>query len=249
MSTLPINFASLQTPAFKGKTVQNENGVPYYKSNEGLKTGAFLSLLAGGNFLSGLRYRNPDNIKKEIGAYKKLIEDDRKNVDSILGEMNISNERREFYNKIFNKTEKVFENYEERLKRRAKIAIPAALAAIACTLGVGALIDRVRNKKAEQSANKMANAQSYDELMQNKDLKFDETGTIYHHSKTGKILGILLGAGCGIVNYLLSTGTLKKIRMSNVGIFGLGGLIVGSIYDGNVNKKSKNVSRNISQIA
>ena len=250
MSTSSVNSFSVQPVVFKGKAVTSESGIPYYKSNEGIKAGVLLSIPAAANFLSDLKYKNPQNVEKFVDIYKKTINGISKEVDSLAGVKNISKER-DAYNKIINELKIGFDNCEAKLVRAGKIALPATLAAVVCTVGTGALIDCARNKKAEQSANKMVNAQSYDELMQNKDLRFDETGVVYHHSKTGKGLGTLLGVGCGLVNYLLKHGMTKnaKTALLSTVTFGLGGLIVGSIYDGNVNKKSKDVSRSISQIA
>ena len=252
MSSLSINSFCSQTPAFRGKTVSNGSEMPYYKSDEGLKTGAILSIPAAANFLYGLRYKKPEVVKKEVNIYTKFLESGKQGVDAILKDNNVPNEIKELYGKIFNNFETNIENYKKQIAKKGKIAIPAALAAVACTMGTGALIDHVRNVKAEETSKQIVNAQSHGDLVQNENIQVDEKGAIYHHSKTGKGLGTLLGAGCGIVNYFLNKGLPQNAKSSlfiNSVLFALGGLIVGSIYDKNVNKKSKAISREYMQIA
>jgi len=223
-----------------------KSDVPYYKSNLGVTTGALLSIPAAIDFLPDLKLRNSDNFEKTILKYEKDLENGKNDIDKIIADKEIP----EFYKNFLKKYKTTLPDaqaYRKICERRSKIAIPATLIATGCTIGGGALVDAVRNKKARETAEKVAYVQNEGAAVNIRNASVAQSGMPYHRSAAGKALGPLLGAACGALSAYLNGGTAKnKINLIfRIIGFTAGGFATGSIYDNIVNKRAERVANNI----
>ena len=131
--------------------------------------------------------------------------------------------------------------YNSILKKRA---IPCAIAAAGLTLGCGVLVDYLRNKKAQESAEFVKQVGTKKAIMEGDNLALSNKGRAYYESNQGKKYGLGLGALCGIIHYAM--GASKHNTNGGIGVllisaieWGLGGLLMGAIADHNTNNDAR----------
>ena len=224
---------------FDGKKDLADNGVPYYKSDFGIKGAAILCIPAAADFLPDIRLKNADHFEKTVNESLKEIEDGKASLDKLAGNKTFKGKFDDFLLR-YKKSLPDAEGVRKIWTRRCKIAIPATIAATGCTLGCGALIDTFRNKKAEQTAKQIA-FEKNNGIIPTVQNSAAESEISYHKSKTGRQLGPILGAVCGVFSAFLNGGIAKSaVNMGGrVFLFGLGGLLAGSIYDRVTNLRAK----------
>ena len=222
MSLSVNNGPYTQQPAFRGKFERTEQGNPYYKTNAGTVAGGVMAGVAALPWLSKLGFKETpalDNdakaIMKESGMEDMFKKFGMKDIDEALKEGNKNG---------------------MRLK---KFAIPFALIAAACTLGCGMLVDNIRNKKAQETADYTAQVGVRNAVMNGDSVVLSNKGRTYYDSNTGKKYGALLGAGCGLIESVMTAGKFKPIGLLNMIPMAIGGLIMGAITDHYTNSSAK----------
>lgn len=123
-----------------------------------------------------------------------------------------------------------------------KSMIPLALTAFAVSTACGAIVDAIRNKKAQETADKIATTNPKNLFMQVDNLEISRYGTPYYKSNDGKKWGALLGLGYGLITYLVGSKAsgLKSISVIPTMLVGaLDGLIMGAITDRMTNKAAE----------
>jgi len=150
--------------------------------------------------------------------------------------------------------EEMTDEIMKNLEAQKKAAIPFAIIAGLMSIGCGVLIDKIRNQKAAESANVIANSQNIHEaFMQDENIQTNQLGLPYHHSKTGTKMGALTGAACGLVHGGMGMANMKGLGtlgvaiglLSNAALFALGGWGLGAMYDKIVNGKAKDAATHI----
>lgn len=222
MSLSVNNYLYTQQPAFRGKFERTEQGNPYYKTNAGTVAGGVMAGVAALYWLSKLSF-------KEVPALGK----DEK---AILKESGMEDMFKTFGMKDIDEALKEGNKNGMRLK---KFAIPFALIAAACTLGCGMLVDNIRNKKAQTTADYTAQVGVHNAVMNGDSVALSNKGRTYYDSNTGKKYGALLGAGCGLIESIMSAGKFKPIGLLNMIPMAIGGLIMGAITDHYTNSSAK----------
>ena len=222
MSLSVNNCPYTQQPAFRGKFERTEQGNPYYKTNAGTVAGGVMAGVATLPWLSKLRFKeipefdiDSKTFMKESGMEGMFKTFGVKDLDDALNKANKNG---------------------MRLK---KFAIPFALIAAACTLGCGMLVDSIRNKKAQKTADYTAQVGVHNAVMNGDSVALSNKGRTYYDSNTGKKYGALLGAGCGLIESIMTAGKFKPIGLLNMIPMAIGGLIMGAITDHYTNSSAK----------
>ena len=213
---------------FKGKWDKTDNGTPYYKSNSATIAGGVMAVPAALTWLA--------NINKKDLAQDKNIEEVTKNpemkkqADSFLKMFGIENS-----------FEEVLKEENKRNQRLKKYAIPFAIIASGLTLGCGILVDHLRNKKAQETAEQVRQKGIKKTLIEQDRVAISNKGRAYYESNQGRKWGALLGAGCGIVATLMQNGKNSKLAHILTGAvsYAFGGWLMGTIADSNTNKNAR----------
>ena len=213
---------------FKGKWDKTDNGTPYYKSNSATIAGGVMAVPAALTWLA--------NINKKDLAQDKNIEEVTKNpemkkqADSFLKMFGIENS-----------FEEVLKEENKRKKKMKKYAIPFAIIASGLTLGCGILVDHLRNKKAQETAEQVRQKGIKKTLIEQDRVAISNKGRAYYESNQGRKWGALLGAGCGIVATLMQNGKNSKLAHILTGAvsYAFGGWLMGTIADSNTNKNAR----------
>ncbi len=213
---------------FKGKWDKTDNGTPYYKSNSATIAGGVMAVPAALTWLA--------NINKKDLAQDKNIEEVTKNpemkkqADSFLKMFGIENS-----------FEEVLKEENKRNQRLKKYAIPFAIIASGLTLGCGILVDHLRNKKAQETAEQVRQKGIKKTLIEQDRVAISNKGRAYYESNQGRKWGALLGAGCGIVATLMQNGKNSKLAHILTGAvsYAFGGWLMGTIADHNTNKNAR----------
>lgn len=210
---------------FKANTI-NENSLTCYKSNKGTVAGAILAVPA---VWLNLKPAFMD-VEKEAAladasftklaeAYKKLGVDE-KIIDKLFPQ-----------------------NYKEILERQKKFAIPFAIIAGACTLGAGVLFDKIRNKKAAEAVNDLAEG-NYNNIYDNGgSVDISKSGVPYYVTDNTSKYGFLSGMACGVVRSVMNIIQNKSFSIVEfvlpVLTFGLGGMMMSAIAKNSTNKAAE----------
>lgn len=204
---------------YKGKFSQTENGTPYYKSNSATKAGAVLAVPA---FLF--------NAVPAIVTSNKFIE-----------------AQKNMYKNFGLKDEQIG-NILKETKKNGKYAIPIAALAAGLTLGCGMIVDHIRNSRARKTADFARQVGTKRALTTGDSVALSRKNHPYYESNVGSKYGAILGAGCGLIASFMTPEPKKILAapkmaafgiVSNIVIFGLGGLIMGKIADNNTNKNAE----------
>ena len=108
----------------------------------------------------------------------------------------------------------------------------AAIAAVS-SVGCGILIDYLRNKKAQETADAVKANGAKAVLMSDESVELSRKRRAYYKSGEGFKLGGALGAVCGLMHGAMAS---KTFSIGSAIILGLGGLAMGSIVDHYTNK-------------
>ena len=222
MSLSVNNGQYTQQPAFRGKFERTEQGTPYYKTNSGTVAGGVMAGVAILPWLSKLGF-------KEAPA----LDDEAK---SIMKEAGMDDMFKKFGLKDI---DEAFKEANKKGMRLKKYAIPFALVAAACTLGCGMLVDNIRNKKAKETADYTAQVGVKNAIMNGDSVALSNKNRTYYDSNAGKKYGALLGAGCGLIESIMTAGKFKPIGLLNMIPMAIGGLIMGAITDHYTNNSAK----------
>ena len=222
------NSVNYNSRTFCGKPAKTETGAPYYKTNAGTIAGACMAVPAVG-FWRGIASKLPLS-KEELNETDKHL----KAIGSVFKDKNSKNT---FKNNVENMDPKLFEHN----KFIKKYSIPIALTAGLCTLGCGVLVDRLRNKKAGETADLIKETGVKNALLNNDRIAISRNRNPYYDSNVGQKYGALLGAGCGILHSFMSNGKLNGVKniISSAVTFALGGLLMGCIADKCSNNDAK----------
>ena len=130
----------------------------------------------------------------------------------------------------------------EQNVRTKKYLIPFMAIAAGCSIGCGMLVDYLRNKKAAEAADNLANDPEK-AMYQTEGLEYSDMGLPYYKSKVGTKIGAGLGALCGLAHTAMLTtkNSPNKVMsfISNAVIFAVGGFVMGAITDKVTNNKAK----------
>ena len=141
-----------------------------------------------------------------------------------------------------NINEKAKAYLNEQNARTKKYLIPFMAIAAGCSIGCGILVDYLRNKKAAEAADNLANDPEK-AMYQTEGLEYSEMGLPYYKSKIGTKIGAGLGALCGLAHTAMLTtkNSPNKVMsfISNAVIFAVGGFVMGAITDKVTNNKAK----------
>ena len=222
MSLSVNNGQYIQQPAFKGKFARTEQGNTYYKTNAGTVAGGVMAGVAALPWLNRLSFKEVPPLDIDSKAFMK--ESGMEDVFKAFGVKDLDD--------ALNKANKSG-------IRMKKYAIPFALIAAACTLGCGMLVDNIRNKKAKETADYTAQVGVHNALMNGDSVALSNKGRTYYDSNVGKKYGALLGAGCGLIESIMSAGKFKPIGLLNMIPMAIGGLIMGAITDHCTNNSAK----------
>lgn len=222
MSLSVNNGQYTQQPAFRGKFERTEQGNPYYKTNAGTVAGGVMAGVATWSWLKRLNFKEVPELDDKAKAFMK--------------ESGMEDVYKAFGIKDINKALKEENKQAARLK---KFAIPFALIAAACTLGCGMLVDNIRNKKAQETADYTAQVGVRNAVMNGDSVALSNKGRTYYDSNAGKKYGALLGAGCGLIESIMTAGKFKPIGLLNMIPMAIGGLIMGAITDHYTNSSAK----------
>ncbi len=124
-------------------------------------------------------------------------------------------------------------DYMERVKKTSKITAPITLA---FSIGAGALVDHIANKKHANIAELKKDNENKDILMAEPRANTTRNENIYYKSNNGKKYGPLLGAVIFPLEYLIGSKLLKlkATPKNNIGLAisgAIGGLVIGAITD------------------
>lgn len=232
--SLNCNQGNVVKPNFKGSYQRTENGTPYYKTNSGTIAGAVMAVPAGLVWINRLT----------LPTTKEELEKKSKNIIDMLTPKNTSAEEKKAIDDGVKEGLKDIEKTVEHNKIMKKRAIPCAIVAAGLTLGCGVLVDYLRNKKAQESAEFVKQVGTKKAIMEGDNLTFSNKGRAYYESNQGKKYGFGLGATCGIAEYamLASKHNPKQnigILLGNIVAMGLGGLLMGAIADHNTNSDAR----------
>ncbi len=137
-------------------------------------------------------------------------------------------------------------------KQPAKASIPAIFV-VGISAGCGAVVDYIRNKKAQQTALTVKKLGVKQALLSNDDIALSRKGRPYYESNNGLKYGALLGAGAGVLKILMALPEIKRNEKSIQEVLTpkqfkasmllgsiipavIGGLIMGAITDHFTNK-------------
>ena len=217
-------------PAFKGKWSKTEEGNPYYKTNTGAVAGGIMAIPAAYSWLK-YSWKNIDEAKinKELTESKKFMKET--GMDKQFDDM--------FKNLGYKNTEEAMKAGIDNMKRLKKYAIPFAIIAAGATAGCGILVDHLRNKKAKEAADTVKQVGVKNAVMQNDKIQLSNKGRAYYESNQGVKYGALLGAGCGLIESVMSAGKLKAAALINMALMAVGGLIMGKIADSTANNDAR----------
>lgn len=217
-------------PAFKGKWSKTEEGNPYYKTNTGAVAGGIMAIPAAYSWLK-YSWKNIDEAKinKELTESKKIMKET--GMDKQFDDM--------FKNLGYKNTEEAMKAGIDNMKRLKKYAIPFAIIAACATAGCGILVDHFRNKKAKEAADTVKQVGVKNAVMQNDKIQLSNKGRAYYESNQGVKYGALLGAGCGLIESVMSAGKLKAAALINMALMAVGGLIMGKIADSTANNDAR----------
>ena len=232
--SLNCNQGNVVKPNFKGSYQRTENGTPYYKTNSGTIAGGVMAGVAG---LRWLNFRSLPTTKEDAEKKAKGI------IDKFTPK-NISAEDKKAIDDGIKDGLKDIEKKIEHNKVIRKRAIPGAIAAAGLTLGCGVLVDYLRNKKAQESAEFVKQVGTKKAIMEGDNLALSNKGRAYYESNQGKKWGFGLGAACGIAEYAMVASKHNPQKgimalLSNVIVFGIGGLFMGGIADHNTNSDAR----------
>lgn len=218
--------------AFKGKWDKTDNGTPYYKSNSATIAGGVMAVPAA---LWRIRNLKINTDKDALFARLEKEKNEAIKKFSFLGDDFIK-EYKEGYEKQIKDMDKIVNN----LKFQKKMAIPFSIIAAGMTVGCGVLVDHMRNKKAQETADYVKQNGTKKTLMEQDSVAISNKGRAYYESNQGRKWGTLLGAACGLADSLMArTKNQVWLTVSNVALFALGGWIMGIIADRNTNKNAK----------
>ena len=219
-------------PAFKGKWSKTEEGNPYYKTNTGAVAGGIMAIPAALSWIDKLTL--PTTEAEVQKRYDKIKDSFLKHMDK--DSAGIFNEG--FDNGLKQEKDNIIKLLEKNKKIKS-LAIPFAIIAAGLTAGCGILVDHLRNKKAKEAANTVAQVGVKNAVMQNDKIQLSNKGRAYYESNQGVKYGALLGAACGVAHSAMNG--LKKPGAYIFGalMYGLGGLIMGKIADSTANNDAR----------
>lgn len=206
---------SSKSVAFKANE-ENNNNKPF-QTHAGLKTGVAAGVVGGGAELGlGLSANKFLNLVKENP-------EDLKNAGLL----------KDFV--------KATINFMKRIKKGAKYSVAESLAV---SVGVGALIDHIANKKHASVAELKKDNENKDVLMAEPRANTTRNENVYYKSNNGKKYGTLLGAVIVPLEHLVGSKILKVKATPQecimAGVVGaVGGFVLGAITD----KCSNNAAR------
>ena len=215
-------------PSFNGSFKKTEQGTPYYNSTSATNVGYVTAAAALGLRIPNMFTKIPtmEEAEKFISKLKEVAKD----------------------NPLFKpKNLPTAEELINNAKKSKKYAIPFALIAAALSLGSGVIVDKIRNQKAAETADKikklgLKNAMSYDE-----NIDMSRNGRGYYNSDIGNKYGAILGAACGCtatgMSYILNKKrTTPVLSVLSIGSFALGGWLVGKFADHKTNDAARRYS-------
>lgn len=231
--SVTVNPCETNNCNFKGKWDKTEQGTPYYKTNSGTVAGAVLAVPAGLLHLSNAKA--PANSEEYTNMMKKYTD----SFTKMMSEAEKKEFEKEFEEGIkANKAQ--YDKMLEGTKRAKKYAIPFAITAAGLTLGCGMLVDHLRNTKAKEFADYTRQVGKKNAIMNGDKVNISNNGNPYYESNEGSKIGGLLGAGCGVVASFMNHGLkFKPQAIGTIGMFALGGWIMGKIADSNTNKNAR----------
>ncbi len=230
-NTQPAEIISKQ-PSFKGKWDKTEQGNPYYKTNSSAIAGGIMAVPAAVTWLSNLSL--PTTEEQVKSRYDKIK-------DSFIKTMGKENAAA-FNESIDKGLQAEKDNILKQIEKNKKIkawAVPFAILAAGLTAGCGLIVDNLRNKKAQEAADKVKQIGVKQAVMQDDKIQLSNKGRAYYESNQGSKYGALLGAGCGIISSAMSLDKKPGNYIANAILFALGGLIMGKIADSNSNKDAR----------
>ena len=203
---------------FQGNAI-NESGLTYYKSNKGTIAGTILAVPAAGIYLSGTKFKKNNFSNSMANLYKSA---------------NMKYDAR---------YEKYLKDMDKTFSRLGKTAVPFAIVAAACTIGAGALFDKVRNKNASAAANDLV-AGNYNRIYVNGDeVDYSAAGIPYYKSKNAAKFGAITGAVCGLIKGIMNCIVNSQFRPAHfvfpVALFTLGGMMMAAIAQNSANKAAE----------
>ena len=217
-------------PSFRGKWDKTEQENPYYKTNSGAVAGGIMAVPAAYTWLKySWKKIDEAQINKDLAESKQFMKET--GMDKQFDEM--------FKNFGYKNTDEAFKAGVDNMKRLKKYAIPFAIIAAGATAGCGILVDHLRNKKAKEAADTVKQVGVKNAVMQNDKIQLSNKGRAYYESNQGVKYGALLGAGCGLIESVMSTGKLKAAALVNMVMMAIGGLIMGKIADSTANKDAR----------
>ncbi len=219
-------------PAFKGKWSKTEEGNPYYKTNTGAVAGGIMAIPAALSWIDKLTL--PTTEAEVQKRYDKIKDSFLKHMDK--DSAGIFTEG--FDNRLKQEKDNIIKQLEKNKKIKS-LAIPFAIIAAGLTAGCGILVDHLRNKKAKEAADTVKQVGVKNAVMQNDKIQLSNKGRAYYESNQGVKYGALLGAGCGLIESVMSTGKLKAAALVNMVMMAIGGLIMGKIADSTANKDAR----------
>lgn len=214
-------------PAFKGKWSKTDQGNPYYKTNSGTVAGGIMAIPAALVWLKKLWYKEP--LSSDLAKEKDMLK-----------EIGVDKTYDKFFKKFgFKNMDDAVKQGIEQNKRLKKYAIPFALIAAGATIGCGVLVDHLRNKKAKEKADYVKQVGVKKAVVENGDIALSNKGRAYYESNIGAKYGAILGAGCGLIESVMTAGKFKMAGLLNMIPMAIGGWIMGKIADSNTNKDAR----------
>ena len=83
------------------------------------------------------------------------------------------------------------------------------------SIGCGAIVDKIRNKKAAEKADMIRKVGLKQAVLHDDSIEFTRTGRGYYHSKDGVKTGGLLGLATGVIGAILSLSSSSEIKKAN----------------------------------
>lgn len=218
-------FNAKFSPSFNGSMKKTEQGTPYYSTTSATNVGYVTAAAALGARIISLFRKVPTTEEAE-----KYVE-------------KLKNELKDSHMFTTNNLPTA-EEYIKTVKAAKKYALPFGLIAAAASIGCGVLVDKLRNQKAAETADKikklgLQNAMSYDN-----NIDMSRNGRGYYYSNIGSKYGPILGAACGCISSCMTYVTNKKdmsplATILAIGIFALGGWFVGEMADRGTNDDAR----------